>query len=462
MVIIVVLTAISLPVYYSLTTYNTVSTSHLVNKARNRTHSTTSNSVEYGKDDCKRLRKPSENEILYRNKHWQAYQDEKEDLVVYSAFFDDRQVVGNSVSIRILGVRRLSDRPVWCYVWYAQTETPDIVEAEATKTGREHKIKGGRSYDQRLFTCQLGDFQSVPTHASLVVRRCAKPTIFLPVVIPERLENLNDNLGVCLKVTFGYFQPEWIVEWMESQFMFGITSVNLCNATLDGRLDRVVDYYVRRGLVNVLQIPPATDDLSVEGIRLGSSASLNDCMLRNMYSLRFILVIDFDEIIVPRIHADYRDLIQHVDSSLDLENSHHTYSFRNAYFFQHFPEDASQPASLKTLRFRHRTPPSDYLLGTKSFVDPRRCKSVFNHYCWIRFDDANSTSVDVNATLGLSHHYRTDCPFEKAECAEYDAKKTVDNVMLKFKTKLLARVSRTLAEIGINASSSSSSSLLNF
>jgi len=44
----------------------------------------------------------------------------------------------------------------------------------------------------------------------------------------------------------------------------------------------------------------------------------------------------------------------------------------NTYFFKYFPEDESQPKVLSTLRLLHRAQPSDYLFGTKSFVDPRR------------------------------------------------------------------------------------------
>ena len=128
---------------------------------------------------------------------------------------------------------------------------------------------------------------------------------------------------------------------------------------------RVFDYYRQKGILELRQMPPAVEDYTSEGVRLSSVASLNDCMMRNMYSHRFIVVVDFDEIIVPRIHSNYLDMLEYIDRSENRSESHHTYSFRNTYFFKYFPEDESQPKFLSTLRLRHRAQPSAYHLRYK-------------------------------------------------------------------------------------------------
>src|SRR6218665_1368463 len=108
--------------------------------------------------------------------------------------------------------------------------------------------------------------------------------------------------------------------------MFGVTLVNIYNGSIDSRLDRVFDYYRQKDILELRQIPPAVEDYSKNAIKLGAPASLNDCMMRNMYSHRFIVVADFDKIIVPRIHRNYLDMLLYIYRSDNRSQSHHTYS----------------------------------------------------------------------------------------------------------------------------------------
>src|SRR6218665_3399261 len=390
-------------------------------------------------DKCKHLRRPTE--IRYRHTYWQVQHEGQEDIVVYSAFYDDRPIVGALPWIRILGVRRLPDTSLWCYVWYSQTQTPLVVPAEVIRTGNNHRVEGDKLYSQNLFSCQLNKSDFIPTHVSIATRLCANSTIYLEIVHNRKSDKWTHNFGICVKVSFGYIPPEMIVEWMEAYLMFGVTRVNIYNCSIDSRLDRVFDYYRQKGILELREMPPAVEDYSNKGIRLGCPASLNDCMMRNMYSHRFIVVVDFDEFIVPRIHNNYLDMLEYIDRSENRATSHHTYSFRNAYFYKYFPEDESQPKVLSTLRLRHRAQPSEYQYAPKSFVDPRRCKSVFNHYCYVRFPNSGSLSVDVNTSVALSHHYRSSCPLDKTKCEKQWKEQVVDDVMLKYKDMLLSRVS---------------------
>jgi len=397
-------------------------------------------------DKCKHLRRPTK--IRYRHTYWQVQQDGQEDIVVYSAFYDDRPIVGALPWIRILGVRRLSDTPLWCYVWYSQIQSPFVAPAEIIATGANQRVQPDTLYSQNLFSCQLNNSDLIPTQVSIANRLCGNSTIFLEVVHNRKSDTWTHNFGICVAISYDYFSPELIVEWMEAYSMFGVTHVNIYNGSIDSRLGKVFDYYRQKGILELHQMPPAVENYNISGVKLSSPASLNDCMMRNMYSHRFIVVVDFDEIIVPRIHSNYLDMIQYIDRSENRTTSHHTYSFRNAYFFKYLPEDESQHKILSSLRLRYRTQPSDYLFGTKSFVDPRRCKSVFNHYCWIRFPNSGSPNVDVNTSVALSHHYRSSCPFDKIQCANHDKEKIEDNTMLKYKYKLLDRVYDVLNATG--------------
>jgi Glycosyltransferase family 92 len=89
---------------------------------------------------------------------------------------------------------------------------------------------------------------------------------------------------------------------------------------------------------------------------MSSPASLNDCILRNVYRYRYAVIIDFDEVIVPRLHKNYRLLVSDIQRKYHVINPH-TITFANTYFFLEFGEDKTQPQVLKTLRHRRRINP---------------------------------------------------------------------------------------------------------
>ena len=407
-------------------------------------------------------RRPSKDEIRYRANYWQVQAetgspDTDGEIVVYSAFYDDRPSAGEHPWIRILGVRRLFPEvvqrmPLFCYVWYDNDVEPLIVGVDILVTGSdEYYLKGDVNYGQRLFSCPLpvDTARRTPKFVS-IGERCINSTMLLPVQNPVRPLKWKHEFGICVELVFGWFPPEVIVEWIEAHALFGVTQVHIYNGSLYSNFSRsVFDYYTKKGLVNLVQMPPILDDYSIEGVRLGSPASLNDCMMRSMYSHRFVVPLDFDEFIVPRMHRNYSAMLDHINSENHLEEAYHTYAFRMAYFFQYFQPDQSKPRYSRTLRYRERTPPGDFMFGTKSFVDPRSCLSIFNHYCYLPLKETYPLAIDVNPSIAMIHHYRVACPFEPDQCEGYRAGKTLDDVALKFETILEQRVSLALKELKI-------------
>jgi len=96
----------------------------------------------------------------------------------------------------------------------------------------------------------------------------------------------------------------------------------------------------------------------VDAVKLASPASLNDCMLRNVYRYRYTVVVDFDEFIIPRSHDNYSQLIEHINLMYRPHRLPHTYTFHNTYFFLDLAPDVQQPAHMRTAGFRRHAPPS--------------------------------------------------------------------------------------------------------
>ena len=392
------------------------------------------------------IRRPTADDIRTRNKHWQLFDlaGEKNELLVYSSFYDNRQDVGFLPVIRILGVANVKHDTFFCQIWYEDSEVPYIVHLKETATGRGAMFHNVR-YGQHLYTCALPSAFPLPSYVSVTTNKCTTSSIYLPVVWPIR-SPWQHEYGVCVPISHGKVNPKIIIEWIEFNRLFGVAEVNIYNGTLSSSMDKVFRYYQREGILKIRQMPPPVDVFSREGSKLGSPASLNDCMLRNMYRYRFVVLLDFDEIIVPnsKDYFNYTVMLDAIDRHGKRNSRWQSYTFRNTYFWYDFPPDKAQPTHLNTLRYRTRLPPSPGTFAPKSFIDPRHCVSVFNHYCYIRFPNSpKEWTTFVSPDFGRSHHYKK-CNFDRKRCLAMSADRQKDDTMLRYKESILERTTKVL------------------
>ena len=402
--------------------------------------------TKHGKS-CPTIVRPNESQIKYQNGYWQMSKEGSTEIYVLSAFYDDRPIVGLLPVIRAHVVSNVKEK-VYCHVWYSGYDHPYVTTAIVTSTGRGEKI-GSIRYKQDLYSCPLIVSYPLPSHLSFTTSSCHNSSIYLELTVPIR-SDWQHEFGICVAISFGMIPIPEFVEWMEINRLLGVSEINIYDGNISSNMSKVFDYYVNKGLLRVYSMPPPVMDFSVKGVKLSSPASLNDCMLRNMYRYRYVVIIDFDEVIVPRQQLNYTDLLKAIDKQQRLPHSSPSYTFRNAYFFSQFPEDTSQPPYLKTMRRRYRIQPSRFLFAPKSFIDPRSCLSVFNHYCWKRFPLPDKRwTIDVNTSLALSHHYRS-CSLGKSKCSSLEGERTQDDVLLRYKPVLDINVREALKNLRYN------------
>ena len=410
--------------------------------------------------------RPAEHEVLLRNDHWQLLSEgDGLEILLYSAFYDNRPKVGRLPVVRILAVIAGRNDSLYCQLWYNTDEvTPvHVTPANISKNGRGDEVNH-IFYGQYYLTCPLDRISPPPTHVSIVRRPCAKSTTFLPVTVPRIDDDdasatngggtMDDGMrqfGVCVAIAFGQLKPDELIEWFELNRMFGVAEFNIYNSTLTSHADKVLRYYVNKGVLNLRQMPPpAANNFSVASIKLASPSSLNDCLLRNMYRYKYVIALDFDEIIVPKFHATYSGLVRTLNKRYSPNSSFYSYTFRSAFFLLDFNETQAD-SPLLTVRRRTRTPSRGFLYSAKSFVDPLSCESIFNHYCFVSFypdpsHPGGSRTIDVHPSIALIHHYRQ-CNPVKMDCIKMMAEPQKDDTMLRHQEELLKRIQRVHSEM---------------
>ena len=384
--------------------------------------------------------------VLYRRKVWQYTRNKNEEIIAYQAYFDHRPILGNVTWIRI-HVVVVNGLGRWvCQFWCPEAKHPTVSRVYASRIINA-EILNGTLHEKYSFSCKLPANSSVPSHVSLAHYKCSDSTMMLPVFKPES-GPVRHEFGICVTASYGSIPPIVFAEWLEFHHLLGVTEFNVYDTSMEN-MTAIFKYYKKKGLLIVRKLPPPIDTNSFPGIKLARLIAINDCMLRNMFLYRYTLIIDMDEIIIPRMHSNYSTMMNYIHTNYSLEQPSASYVVHNTYFFRHWKADTSQPDYLRTAQFRHHSKVSSYGFGPKSFIDPSQCLVGFNHYCALSSPRTIRHNIVVHPDIARSHHYRL-CGFSKAKCEQLFATKARDDIALKFAPKLKQKMRKVLRYIDTN------------
>lgn len=105
----------------------------------------------------------------------------------------------------------------------------------------------------------------------------------------------------------------------------------------------VLRHYIKEGAVTVL--PWNLNMVSQREIRTeGLFAALNDCLYRNMNDFKYLMLIDFDEFIIPHTNDTLPEMLKYLEQQKVVlagrrvsSKKTSSYSFQNAFFYLQFP-----------------------------------------------------------------------------------------------------------------------------
>ena len=368
----------------------------------------------------------------------------------YSAFYDDRKSLGTLPSIRIVAVTEPVEdgRKLFCKLFYEGKKQPFITEAEIAFIGAGI-VQFGKLFKESLISCQLRD-EDIPSTVSLTADAQDRPVFYMPVELPPK-PDVKENFVVCVSVTYWKHEPHRIVEWMELLRGMGVSLVTIYNNSVADDAGKVFQYYDSTGFVDFRQ---SHNFVAVEGehtIHMHMSPVINDCMYRNMYSFKKVIVTDLDEVIVPRDYSTYAELLVYLDQLYPGEHPARHYIFTNAYFFTDFPKQSDVSSHLTTLAYRIRLPESEVGYAAKSIIDPQACINMHNHVCWgnTQLYNTDGYLVFVDGHVALNQHYKK-CHFTPAECMEQMTVSGLDNIMLRYKEYLYKTIPPVLRALNLD------------
>lgn len=284
-----------------------------------------------------------------------------------------------------------------------------------------------------------------PTAVALTTEKCAPPQNLVKIQYPEPEKW---EFTVCVTpLNYKYSRAYELVEMIELNQILGANHIVFYNYSTDANVDRVLQYYIDKGVVEVVQwhLPMSVDvwpkipNHRVEIHYFGQLAALNDCLYRNRYKSKYLVYQDLDEFIIPYKHSNWHELINSTGAKS-------AYFFRNVFFRKDWINDtkddnfdgkllAKQFKSITLLTTTREERMFSPRHRSKYIVNPKLIETVGIHNIWKEVKGRGQ--YNVSPAVGLLHHYRNwENPGEKL-------KRFPGTRILHFKDKLLSRLQST-------------------
>ncbi|XP_044058293.1 uncharacterized protein LOC122878873 isoform X2 [Siniperca chuatsi] len=157
------------------------------------------------------------------------------------------------------------------------------------------------------------------------------------------------NFAVCFSTMYRFSNVLQLVQSLEMMQLLGVNRVVIYKTSCNDDTQRILDYYTRKGLVEVIPWSMSRflrvsrswkPDVSPGDIHYyGQIPALNDCIYRYMYQSRYVALHDTDELILPQSVNSWLELLPLLEK---------TYGVDRGYMFENYVFPIRPPPPSKT------------------------------------------------------------------------------------------------------------------
>lgn len=157
--------------------------------------------------------------------------------------------------------------------------------------------------------CPVNQSNPVPTWVVMSERHCGPPDATL-IVSNIHARDKKYNFTVCLHKALmeHYNNAAQLVEWVEVNRLMGAEFFVLYNFSSNLELLPFINYYVHEGIMEYRKWPLNHVEMLIENWK-SQNGVMFDCTYRFMYSTKYLVMTDIDEIVVPRKHETWWDFL---------------------------------------------------------------------------------------------------------------------------------------------------------
>lgn len=306
---------------------------------------------------CDRL--PVFPKLFHNNRNWSRNTGPKEwqrvvgtRVSLYAAYYDERTP---QHYVRILamfsGRNYSSEDTLFCQTRSvnAYNDAVEVVAAKPLEIWWHMWDEFSSSVNTPLLlSCPLIEPLHGPSVVSVVTQPCDDPTNAFKLK-PDHVQEYERMFTICVKdMNFNKDISQNLVEWIEINKILGVDMIDVYIDDVTRDTEEVLLHYQSKGYVRLFHVPiKYKSNRSLWQRRRDHIITYNDCLYRNLKESKFIVPLDVDEIILPKIADTWLELyIRFKEQGWDT-SKHSSIIIQNVFFFD-FMQDLNKYVNNRT------------------------------------------------------------------------------------------------------------------
>lgn len=376
------------------------------------------------------------------------------DTNFFSAYFDGRKDVPERNVVVVFGYHMKSLKiSNWYCLFTYMDKTSSVCLTEAAKqvgfcTGGldADKVAEAFSYVCKV-KCRSTECTNdeIPTFVALSRNSdCAEASDPIPVrnrQLPRTSE--KKTFGVCVQSPV-YGQSvglQQISEFIEMNQVLGAEIITLYFMEMkEDMLQFLQDHYAKEGLLRLVKWKKLEKWNPLH--YFGQTLIMHDCLHRNMHRVKYLALVDLDELIVPLKHQNWQEMITFFGG----DDDYHSYQFGNCFYIENKDETSkiAQPCKeVSVPKYFQRTSRrtcycndrsgyrQKYIMRTEYIID------MFIH--WVCKAVNGKKQYKVSHRVAVNAHYRDTLP---QDCS--DKSSIHDTTLLKYQSQVMSAMGQRM------------------
>ncbi|KAK5641893.1 hypothetical protein RI129_010440 [Pyrocoelia pectoralis] len=337
-------------------------------------------------------------------------------LHVFNVYYDDR--LKPFRYLRLIGMMKgTTNRTLYCQMKMEDKIT--ITKAVKSEIWLKEWDEGDEeTFNPVLISCYLPS-SYIPQTLSINSDQCTLNPQTFKVIVPH-VQKTEDNytMTICVKpLNFLSDISVRLMQWIEISKVLGADPSQMSSSVKNKRQLR------RNGTTSRTVNHDEVFNRKIWQKRRNEVITYNDCMYRNLRSSHFVIPLDIDEVIIPRIFYTWKEALRHIfKETPPLHESFASFSVRNAYFLEEFGRTAS--TNIFFFDYTKRSQFSDE-------------GDVFNHYSLEPLKPGIRRTFFLPENFLQKNHYKPTCSIALLpECIKYTTSQIeMDDILInKYKT----------------------------
>ncbi|KAL4715957.1 hypothetical protein ACJJTC_013257 [Scirpophaga incertulas] len=190
-----------------------------------------------------------------------------------------------------------------------------------------------------LLSCPLTEPLNQLSIVSIVTQPCNDPTNGFFIQSNTKLK-YERNFTICVKdMNFNKDISDNLIEWIEINKIFGVEKIDMYIDKIAKESEDILLHYRDKGYVRLHKVPIKNKpERSLWQRRRDHIITYNDCLYRNIRESEFIIPLDIDEILLPKIANTLYELVVRLRKVGWDPSQNSAILVRNIFFFDFMQE----------------------------------------------------------------------------------------------------------------------------